>query len=104
VRKSLRYAGYVLFPCLSLMLLLDILQRIKIHRFYVDRPILHAMGSVHDGVWSNGSNQRGVYYCSACRLERSQKALSRRYLENVFTAKASLRLPTRTAESSRASK
>src|SRR5262249_44149332 len=30
-------------------------QLIKVDRFYAERPILHAMGSVHDGRWSNDS-------------------------------------------------
>ena len=55
MRRFVRYAVYVLVVVLSLMLLLDTLQRFKIDHFYVERPILHAMRSVHDGVWSNDS-------------------------------------------------
>jgi len=58
VRKPLRYAAYGLLICLSLIVLsaaLLLLFETKTDRFYAERPILHAMRSVHDGVWSNDS-------------------------------------------------
>jgi hypothetical protein len=62
VRKPLRYTAYALLICLTLLLipagillLFDTWQRIKVDRYYAERPILQAMRSVHDGVWSNNS-------------------------------------------------
>lgn len=62
MNKIGKYAVYGLLVCLALilipaglLLLLDTRQRIKTDRYYAERPILHAMRSVHNGVWTNDS-------------------------------------------------